>query len=183
MTSPSRRQLLIAFGIVTVAFDVALIVIDRRLQATGGPSILGLEFAGSEQRAAEIMAEWGNHGRDLARLSLWIDFGFMLSYGTFFALAALATRDFARERSLRALASIGIATPFFAPAAALFDAAENIAWLLVLGGHGGSFAPPFATACASLKFLFITLAIVYVLWGLAIRLLRRWKPSESLTER
>jgi len=179
MTSLSRKQLLVAFGIATMAFDVVLIVIDQRLQATGGPSILGLEFAGSEQRAAEIMAEWGEHGRDLARLSLWIDFGFMLSYGTFFALAALATRDFARERGLRALASVGIATPFFAPAAALFDAAENIAWLLVLGSHGGSFAPPFATACASLKFLLITLAIVYVLWGLVIRLLRHWRQARA----
>lgn len=160
-----------------VAFDIALIVIDRRLQATGGPSILGLEFAGSEQRAAEIMAEWGAHGRDLARLSLWLDFGFMLSYGTFFTLAALATRDFARGHGLRALAVVGIATPFFAAAAALFDAAENIAWLLVLGGHGGSFAPPFATACASLKFLLIALAILYVLWGLASRLRRRRRPN------
>ncbi len=177
MTSLSRKQLLIAFGIAMVAFDIALLVIDRHLQATGGPSILGLEFAGSQQRAAEIMAEWGSHGRDLARASLWIDFGFMLSYGTFFTLAALATRDFARERDLRALAIAGIATPFFAAAAALFDAAENIAWLLVLGGRGGSFAPPFATACASLKFLLIGLAIAYVLWGLVSRFRRRRRPT------
>ncbi|HEX3608473.1 MAG TPA: GNAT family N-acetyltransferase [Solirubrobacterales bacterium] len=161
-----RKHLLIAFGIATVAFDIALLVIDQHLEATGGPSILGLEFAGSRQRAAQIMGEWGSHGQYLARLSLWIDFGFMLSYGTFFTLAALATRDFARERDLRALAIAGIAAPFFAALAPLFDAAENIAWLLVLGGHGGSLAPPFATACASLKFLFIGLAIVYALWGL-----------------
>jgi hypothetical protein len=171
--SLSRKQLLIAFGIAMVVFDVVLIVLDQHLEATGGPSILGLEFAGSEGKATQIMAEWGNHGRDLARLSLWIDFGFMLSYGTFFALAALATRDFARERRLRALAVAGIVTPIFAVAAAFFDAAENIAWLLVLGGHGGSFAPPFATACASLKFLLIGLAIVYVLWGLISRLRQR----------
>jgi hypothetical protein len=179
LTSLSRKQLLIGFGIAMVAFDIVLLIIDQHLEATGGPSILGLEFAGTEQRAAQIMAEWGAHGRDLARLSLWIDFGFMLSYGTFFTLAALATRDFARERELRLLARLGIATPFFAAAAALFDAAENIAWLLVLGGHGGSLAPPFATACASLKFLLITLAILYVLWGLASRL--RWgrRPSEG----
>jgi hypothetical protein len=90
--------------------------------------------------------------------------------GTFFTLAALATRDFARDHGLRALAIAGIATPFFAAAAALFNAAENIVWLLVLGGHGGSLGPPFATACASLKFLLIGLAIVYVLWGLISRM-------------
>ena len=179
MTSLSRKQLLIAFGIAMVAFDVVLIILDQHLEATGGPSILGLEFADSAQRAAQIIAEWGEHGRDLARLSLWIDFGFMASYGTFFTLAALATRDFARDRDLRALATVGIATPFFAAAAALFDAAENIAWLLVLGGRGGSFAPVFGTACASLKFLLIGLAIIYVLWGLVSRLLwRRRRPNK-----
>jgi hypothetical protein len=170
--SISRKRLLIVTGIATIAFDVVLIVLDRRLQATGGLSILGLEFAGSEGRAAEIMAEWGSHGRDLARASLWIDFGFMASYGSFFALAALATRDFAREQGFR-LAAVGTAVAVCAVAAALFDAAENIVWLLVLGGHGGSFGPPFATACASLKFLLIALAILYTLWGLVAWLLRR----------
>jgi hypothetical protein len=173
----SRKRLLVLLGVAMVAFDLVLLVLDQDLKATGGPSILGLEFAGSEQRAAEIMAEWGGHGRDLARLSLWIDFGFMVSYGAFFTLAAIATRDFARDRGLRALAVVGIATPAFATAAALFDAAENIAWLLVLGGHGGSLAPPFATICASLKFLLIGLAILYVVWGLVVRLLRRWRRS------
>jgi hypothetical protein len=180
LASLSRKRALIALGIAIAAFDVALLLIDKRLEATGGPSILGLEFAGSEQRAVEIMAEWGDHGRDLARLSLWIDFGFMLSYGAFFTLAALATRDYARERGLRALATVGIVTPFFAAAAALFDVAENIAWLIVLGGRGGSLAPPFATTCASLKFTLIALAIAYVLWGLASRLRRRGRPSPSI---
>src|SRR6476620_6244103 len=169
----SRKQLLVAFGIAMVVFDVVLTVIDQRLAATGGPSILGLEFAGSYGRASEIMAEWGAHGRNLARLSLWIDFGFMVSYGTFFARAALAARDLARRRGLRALAAAGIATPIFAVAAALFDAAENVIWLLVLGGHGGGIGPAVATSCASLKFLLIGLAIVYVLWGLMARLLTR----------
>jgi len=169
----SRKGLLIGFGIAVVVFDIVLILIDQGLEATGGPSILGLEFAGSATRAHQIMAEWGDHGRYLARLSLWIDFGFMLSYGTFFALAGFATRDFARERGYRALARAGVAAPYCAMAAAVFDAAENIVWLLVLGGHGGNVGPPFATACASFKFLLIGIAIIYALWGLAVRISSR----------
>jgi hypothetical protein len=165
-----RRQWLVSLGVAMVAFDIALLLIDRRLQATGGASILGFEFAGSEQGATQIMAEWGEHGRDLARWSLWIDFGFMLSYGAFFTLAAIATRDFARERDLHLLGTAGVVTPIFAASAALFDAAENIALLIVLGGDGGSLAAPFAAVCASLKFLLIALAIAYVLWGLLRRL-------------
>jgi hypothetical protein len=179
MGSLSRRQLLVGFGAAIVAFNIVLLVIDRRLVATGGPSILGLEFAGSTHRATEIASEWGDHGVYLARLSLWIDFGFMLSYGTFFALAALATRDLARRRGLRALAAFGIVAPFLAPAAAAFDASENIAWLVVLGGHGGSFAPPFATSCASLKFLLIALAIGYALCGLVAWLTLRGQEARA----
>jgi len=182
LTSFRRKQLLIVFGVAIAAFDLALLVLDQRLEATGGPSILGLEFAGSEHRAVEIMAEWGDHGRDLARLSLWIDFGFMVSYATFFTLAAIATRDFARDRGLRMLAAAGIVAPFLAAAAAVFDAVENIAWLLVLGGRGGSLAPPLATTCASFKFLLIGLAILYVVWGLIVRLLQRWRPSQSMSD-
>jgi len=165
----SRKRLLIGFGIAVVVFDIVLLLIDQRLEATGGPSILGLEFAGSATRAHQIMAEWGDHGSYLARLSLWIDFGFMLSYGTFFALAGFATRDFAKERGYRALARAGVAAPYCAMAAAVFDVAENVVWLLVLGGHGGDIGPPFATTCASLKFLLIGIAIMYAVWGLAVR--------------
>jgi hypothetical protein len=167
-----RERLLVLLGIAMVAFYVPLVIIDQGLKDTGGPSILDFEFVGSQQRAAEILAEWGDHGRDLARWSLWIDFGFMASYGAFFTVAAIATRDFARRRGLRMLAAAGLAAPFFAAFAAVFDAAENTALLLILGDHGGEIAPPFATVCASIKFLLITPAIAYVLWGLTARLLR-----------
>jgi hypothetical protein len=170
--SVTRKQLLIGLGIAMAAFYVAFGIIDASLKDTGGPSILGLEFAGSADRLEEIFAEWGAHGRDLARLSLWIDFPFMAVYGAFFALASLATRDFARAHYQRALAVAGTFAPAFAIAAALFDAAENILWLLLLGGHLGDAAPPIATGCAVVKFILLGLTIAYVVWGLAARLRR-----------
>lgn len=168
--SLSRKQLLILLGIATVAFDLVMVHLDRKMTAAGGPSILGFEFAGSEQRAAKVMAEWGASGRHYARWSLWLDYGFMLSYGSFVALAAVATRDLARRSGLRRLASVGVVAPLAAVAAAGFDATENAFLLLTLGGHGGSLGPPIATVCASLKFALIAFAIAYVLWGLAARL-------------
>jgi hypothetical protein len=160
-----RKPLLVAFGIATVAFWVVLFVIDQRLKDTGGPSILGLEFAGSAGRVSEIASEWGSHGVYLARLSLWIDFGFMVSYGAFFTLAGLATRDFAREHDRRALAATGLVVPYFAAGAAIFDACENSIWLLALGGHATSLAPV-ATGCAIAKFALIAIAIAYAVCGL-----------------
>jgi hypothetical protein len=175
----TRKQLLIATGIATVAFNIALYILDRKMIHAGGPSIVDFELAGSKGQAAQIMAEWGESGRDYARWSLWVDFGFMLSYGAFFTLAALATRDFARENGRRALAAAGTVAPLAAASAAGFDSVENVFLLLTLGGHGGSFAPAIATACASVKFLLIAFAIVYVLWGLVSRWARRPASAEQ----
>lgn len=97
----------------------------------------------------------------------------MRSYGLFFALAGFAVRNMARGRGWR----MG-RRPFFALAATGFDAAENIALLLTLGGHGGSFAPPFATVCSSLKWTLIGIAIIYAICGLGL-LLTSWLSGRA----
>lgn len=169
----TRKRLLLILGLAVIAFDAVILLLDQRMRAAGGPTILAFEFAGSRARAVHIMAEWGSEGRDAARLSLWLDYGFMLSYGAFFTLAGLLTCEAARTHGWRRLAIAGAVVPFFAASAAMFDACENVALLLTLGGHGGSFAPPFAAACSAIKFTLITLAIVYALCGLALWLVRR----------
>jgi hypothetical protein len=95
----------------------------------------------------------------------------MVSYGAFVALAGLATRDFGREHDRRALASAGRVVPWFAVAAAAFDAGENAFLLLTVSRDGGSAAPVLATVCASVKWVLIVVAVGYVLWGLGARLL------------
>jgi hypothetical protein len=162
-----RKHALILLGIATVAFTVLLEAIDPS-HVSHGPTILAFEFAGSRSRAAQIIAEWGPKGRSAAHLSLILDYGYMLSYGFFFMLAGLAIRVTARTRGWRRMAAAGVVIPFFAIVAAMFDAIENVALLLTLTGHGGSFAPPFATVCSAIKFTLIGIAIAYVLCGLAL---------------
>ncbi len=172
-----RKHALILFGIATVAFTVILELIDPS-HVSHGPTILDFEFAGSQTRAAKIVSEWGARGRSAAHLSLVLDYGYMLSYGLFFALAGFAIRDTARAHSWRRLAAIGVVVPFFALAAATFDASENVALLLTLAGDGGSFAPPFAAVCSAIKFTLISIAILYPLCGLTLRLrVRLLQPS------
>jgi hypothetical protein len=169
----NRKQWLILLGIATVALTIdgqVGFAFDRRLEHTGGPGIIGFEFAATKAHANQILTEWGPKGRRIARLSLIVDYAYMLSYGAFFTLAGLATRDLARARDWRRLASAGAILPFFAAAAAMFDAIENVFLLLVLGGHGGESAPLIATVCSSIKFTLIAIAIGYVLCGLAWRL-------------
>jgi hypothetical protein len=166
----SRRQWIVLTGAATVAFWIALGIIERGLPS-GTPGIVEFEFVRNADRAARFLAEWGAAGRDSVRLSLIVDYGFMASYGAFVTLAGLATRDFARKHGRRALASVGHIVPWFAVAAAVFDAGENAFLLLTVGGDGGSVAPVLATACASVKWVLIVVAIGYVIWGLGVRLL------------
>jgi len=174
-----RKRALIALGVATVAFTVILEVIDPS-HVSHGPTILDFEFAGSRARAAQIVAEWGPKGRGAAHLSLLLDYGYMLSYGVFFALAGFAARDTARAHDRRCLSAIGVVVPFFALAAASFDASENVALLLVLAGHGGRFAPPFAAVCSAMKWTLITITILYAVCGLVLWLrVRRLQPTRA----
>ena len=174
----TRKRALMALGAATLGFTVALYVLDPHVQGYGA-SISDFEFAGSGSRAAQIMVEWGSEGRRLARLGLLLDYGYMLSYGLFFAFAGFATRDAARTHGWRRMAKVGIVVPYFALAAACFDASENVALLLTVGGHGGSFAPPFATVCSSIKWTLIGIAILYVLCGLTLLLRARRSGSTA----
>jgi hypothetical protein len=65
----------------------------------------------------------------------------------------------------------------FGALAAVFDALENVCLLLTLDGSGAAF-PLLATIFASLKFLFLVVAIAYLLAGFAIRL----RQPRSVTE-
>lgn len=145
---------------------------EQRMQDTGGPGIVPFELAGGQDRAHEILSEWGEAGQDAARESLWIDFGFLLAYGTFLTLALAAVRDLARGRNWRRLAAIGRVVVSFGALGAAFDALENVSLLLTLHGAGAAF-PLLATVFAICKFILLATAIAYLLAGLAARLRSR----------
>jgi hypothetical protein len=172
----TRRRGLIASGIATVLLLLAMAPADQRMQDTGGPGILPFELAGSQDRADEILDEWGEKGQDAARESLWIDFGFLVAYGAFLTLAAAATRDLARSRGWLRMARIGAVAVYLGALGAAFDAFENTCLLLTLGGSGEIF-PFLATVFAACKFLLLAVVVVYLLAGLAMRLRDRGPDS------
>jgi hypothetical protein len=165
----TRKRALIASAVASVAIGAVLVVLDTRMMDAGGPGIVGFEVAGSEDRAAEIRADWGDEGTDAAKASLWIDFAYIVAYGTFLVLASSATRDLAERRGWERVAAAGPAAIAFATTAAAFDAIEDVGLLLAVNGHGGDLAPRLAQVCASLKFLLLAATIAYLLTGLALR--------------
>lgn len=161
-----------------VVLLLAMAPAEDRMQENGS-GIVGFELTGGQDRADEILAEWGEEGQDAAREQLWIDFGYMVAYGVFLTLAVAAVRDMSKNRGRRRLAAIGsIVVPFGAVGAG-FDAVENVCLLLTLDGAGAAF-PLSATIFAACKFVLIAIAISYLLVGLTMRVLdRRAAPQAS----
>jgi hypothetical protein len=173
MGARTRKRALIVSAAASVAIGAVLIVLDVRMRDAGGPGIVGFELAGSEDRAAEILADWGDEGTDAAKASLWIDYAYIVAYGTFLVLAAWATRDLAQNRGWHRMGAFGTAVIPFAAAAAAFDAIEDVGLLLAVDQHGGDLAPRLAQICASLKFALLAVTIVYLLAGLLLRVRAR----------
>lgn len=161
----SRKRWMIVLGTATVVLTVVGVLLERPMEHAGGPGILAFEFAATKGRVSQILAEWGPAGRHAARVGLIVDYAYMVSYGGFFTLAGLATRDLAAGQGSSRLAAAGRVVPFFAAVAACFDAIENVFLLIALGGHGSAAAPLIATVCSSIKWVLITLAIVYAICG------------------
>lgn len=143
-----------------------------------GPGMVPFELTGGQDRADEILTEWGEEGQDAAREQLWIDFGFLLAYGAFLTLALAAVRDLARDRGWRRLTAIGGVVVSFGALVAAFDALENICLLLTLDGAGAVF-PLLATIFATCKFALLIAAIAYLVAGLATRLLNRGPATQA----
>jgi hypothetical protein len=174
----TRRRGLIASGIATLILLLAMSPAENRMKDTGGPGMVPFELTGGEDRADEILAEWGEAGKDAARESLWIDFGFLLAYGTFLTLALASVRDLARRRGWHRLAAIGAVVVPFGALGAAFDALENVCLLLTLGGAGAAF-PLLATIFAYGKFALLAAAIAYLLAGLVTRLRSRGLAAQT----
>jgi hypothetical protein len=166
----TRRWGLIVSGIALVALLLAMAPAEERMREDG-PGIVAFELAGSQERADEILDEWGSEGQDAAREQLLIDFAFLIAYGTFLVLAVAAVRDLSSRRGRTRLAAIGAVIVPFGALAAAFDAVENACLLAVLDGAGSAF-PTLATIFAATKFALLAAAIAYLLVGLALSLRR-----------
>jgi hypothetical protein len=171
-----RRRALWIAGAATLALFLILAALDVRIQDTGGPGIVEFEFSASEERVDETRAEWGEAGTDDARLSLWLDFPFMLAYACFGVLATIAACDASRRREWEGLARAGSLLVPLPAAAALFDALENIGLLVALDGAGGDAAPLLAAIFAAAKFALGGTALLYLLVALTRIGLSRLRP-------
>jgi hypothetical protein len=85
-TISTRFRTLAAAASGFTSYTAVMLRLEQRMRRSGGPGIIAFELAGNATRAEGIMARWGPDGRSAARMSLWLDFGYMLTYGALNAL-------------------------------------------------------------------------------------------------
>lgn len=166
---PRRFRLLLWIsGASALALFAALWVIDLQISSTEGPGILALEVAGSPSRAGVILSEWGADGIRWARISLLLDFPFLLAYATFLAATCTALTARLAPNALRdagssagSLARIAPGMGWAALLAGACDVIENIALLRVIEFSLTPWAG-LAQLMAALKFTLLgaTLALI-----------------------
>ena len=138
-----------AFGVYTTV----MLLVERRMRQTGGPGIIPFELAGNASRAEGMMPRWGSDGQRSARLSLWLDFGYMATYGTLVALLV----DRARRRR-----SHPAALPAMVIVAVAADATEGVSLLKVLNHTSVALYSRRAQIAALIKFAVLGGALGYV---------------------
>lgn len=148
-----RHNRLTAATIAFVVYTTIMLSLERRMRATGGPGIVPFELAGNTFRADDIMARWGSDGQRAARLSLWLDFGYMATYGACVALLIdRARRRRGHPATLPAIAVVAVAA----------DAIEGVSLLKVLDRTRVAVHARRAQIAALTKFAVLAIALGYV---------------------
>lgn len=158
-------SLTIRLGGLLVFSTALLMFVDVPLQGESSPwGIISLELASTPHRALRILLEWKSRGvLGYAKLSLAVDFVYLIIYALFFSSLAswVGVRLGERTWSTRAAWS--------ATAAAGFDVLENAVLLYeVARVSSPSPYPQLAASFAAMKLTLLLLAAAYgVLGGIA----------------
>jgi hypothetical protein len=147
----------------------------------GGAGIVEFEFAGSVERAEEILATWrAEDVLDDAKAIQLFDLVYPLIYTAALAGLCIAASGAWGRAGRPGLASLGIAMAWVAFAAAGFDYLENIGLAVSLWDEPASPWPQVAFGAAVLKFGASATALLYALSGVFVRFV---SPAPGETSR
>lgn len=147
-----RANRITASAVVFAGYTAVMMRLEGRMRAAGGPGVISFELAGTAVEAESIMDRWGPDGRRAARQSMWLDFGYMTSYGIMLGLLI--------DRNRRRLGH-PVWTPALAAGAVAADAVEGVALLGVLDRRDIAANARRAQVAASIKFVAIAVALGY----------------------
>ena len=129
-------------------------------------AIVSLELANTEEEAQEVLMAWkpttsSTNLINTAQTNIRLDFIFIFFYSLFLFAACRKIRYHSQKWQKKA----GKNFAYGALIAGGFDIIENIIMLDTLNGDYGFFSTIFTFICASIKFILIAFAILYILLG------------------
>lgn len=176
----AQKKYFIFLFILTIAIMVIMNVIGAPLttpDATSG--IVSFELAFTPVRAQQIISSWSMDDQLRAAFIQGLDFLFPLVYSFALGLGCLMAANVLSSRG-KPLKGLGVSLAWALGVAAICDYIENIALVAILFGRLHSPFPEIAGGCAVIKFSLILIAMVYILYGLVIRIMVR-STLESAT--
>lgn len=174
----SRNKLFDLFLSLTVIIMLVMNAAGRNLNTDEAPfGIISFEFAGSTQKAQEILSSWDFAAQLHAAFIQGLDFLFLGLYSTTIALACLWAGEILHITGWP-LASFGNLLAWGLWLAASMDAVENVALVIMLFGRIESPLPEIAAICATIKFALIFFGLVYTLYALVIKLTTSMRPRD-----
>lgn len=172
LSVPQSRRLalfLLFFGLTLITM-IALNVAGRPLQTGAAPSgIISYEFAGDLAGASAIIDSWDPVARVNAGFNLGLDFLYLFLYSTTIAMALLWLTEGLPWRWL------AVALAWGQWLAALLDAGENYALLIMLVHGPADPWPQLAWWCAAVKFSLVFAGLLLVLIAAIVQGVRRWR--------
>lgn len=177
LPTSKRKQLFWVFLFITLILIALMNLVGGPLMTDTAPyGIVSYELAGSVPRVEAILASWSHNAQLYASFSLGLDYLFMVAYSTTIGLACLWAADVFRDRR-GPLTSLGVPLVWGQWLAALLDAVENLALVILLFGLIASPWPELAKWCAIGKCGLIIAGIIYATLGLVVHLARRVTPN------
>ena len=160
----TRRRILWIAGAAALAIWVFLAFQDSQIKDSGGPGIISFEVSGTQDQAEETLEDWGEEGKDDARVSIFVDFPYIVAYSIFLAAGCTICAERFARRGMDRLAGIGPLLGWSMIIAGLLDAIENVAMLRVIAGYTETW-PGIALYAATPKFAIAGLGLAYVIAG------------------
>jgi hypothetical protein len=171
----NRRSNVVVLTAAIVAGGLLAVMVrlDQPLRTAAAPrGIISLELAGSPQSVRRILSSWDPAAHRNARLSLGLDFIFLLVYAlTLSQLCLIVARRW--PASHRGIRRAGLILGWGQWCAALLDIGENIMLQRILAGDATTLLPLAARWCALAKFTLIGCGWAYILFAGGLHMIRR----------
>jgi hypothetical protein len=165
VSNPRRGLRLLGLYLVVVGVGALALPSLGRIDMRG-VSILDLELMRTSANAVEHVARLGPAGIDAAKMSIYLDFPFLILYALALSASCAVLAARAADRGRSTLASAGRTIAWAAPVAAALDAVENVALLQVLSDRVDQPWPGIAFGFASVKFVLLAVVVLYLAVGL-----------------